>query len=268
MLRELAENTHTRVLRVLQPVLQPRSNGCYANKPDVGVAAMGLKNWAGYVGSLPLAHGEMEPSPLEYVDHAFNNQTFDFKRGNALRCCYEGLKSLPDGLKILDYGTGPSLHETVLTAAKASEIVLSDYSAVNRKALQLWLDNDPAAYDWLPHFRRTLREFEGMGEGDVLERVERMRHVVKAVVHCVLSQDPPIERGYDVPYDLINSCFCLCVASKSHEEYRQGVVKLGRLLKPGGVLMIYESEHKKCQFLTYHVKQHKFYYVAVTSEFV
>lgn len=102
----------------------------------------------------------------------------------------------------------------------------------------------------------------------MLERVEKIKRVVKAVVHCDLSQDPPIEKGFDTQYDLINSCFCLCVAAKSHDEYRQGIFKLSKLLKPGGVLMMYESEHTKCQLLSYPVKSHNYSYVAVTSEFV
>ena len=211
-----------------------------------------------------------EPSALEYLDHAFrNNPIFDFKRSNSLRCLHEGLKSLPDGLRILGYGTGPSLHQTVITAAKASEIVVSGYSAENREALRLWLDAaDPAAFDWVPFFRSAIQDLEGGGEKAVFERVEKIRSVVKAVVHCDLSQDPPVERGYDVQYDVINSCFCLCVAAKSLDEYQQGIVKLSKLLRPGGVLMIFESEHRNCQLLTYPIKEHKCPYLAVTSEFV
>ena len=207
-------------------------------------------------------------SATDYIGETFTDPNFSFQRDNALRCCYEGLKSLPEGLKILDYGTGPSLHETVLTAAKASDLVLSDYSAENREALQLWLEKDPAAFDWVPYFRRAVTELEGGEEREVLERVEKIRRVVKAVIHCDLSQDPPVEKGYDVQYDLINSCFCLCVAAKSLEEYRQGIVKLSKLLKPGGVLMMYESEHRECQRTSYFIKDFKGTYVAVTSEFV
>ena len=207
-------------------------------------------------------------SASEYMEFKLNNPDFEFQRKNALLCCYEGLRSLPNGLRILDYGTGASLHETALTAAKASEIVLSDYSPKNREALRLWLHSDPAAFDWIPHFRRTLREIEEGGDKELSHRVETIRRVVKAVVHCDLSQDPPIESGYDDQYDLIYSSFCLCAAAKSHEEYRQGINKLAKLLKPGGVLMMFESEHKECQQSFYYIKSSKFPYVAVTSEFV
>ena len=210
----------------------------------------------------------MELSAVKYLDHAFNNPNSRLKRDRSLRYCYEGLQSLPDGLRILDYGTGPSLHQTVITAAKASEIVLSDYSATNREAIRLWLEDDRSAFDWLPHFRSAMSELENAGERELLERVEKIRRIVKAVVYCDLSQDPPIQKGYDVEYDVINSCFCLCDAAKSHEEYRQGIVKLTKYLKPGGILMVYESEHKKCHTSFYQVKDHMIQYVALTSEFV
>ena len=49
----------------------------------------------------------------------FTNSELDFPRKNALCYCNEALQSLPDGLSILDYGTGPSLHETILTVRKS-----------------------------------------------------------------------------------------------------------------------------------------------------
>ena len=209
-------------------------------------------------------------SASEYMEFKENNPHFDILRRHKLRCCHEGLQSLPDGLRILDYGTGASLQETVLTVAKASEIVLSDYTPKNREALRLWLDNDPAAFNWLPYFRRTLQEVvdEEGGEKELSERVEKIRRVVKTVVHCDLSQDPPIEKGYDVQYDLIYTTFCLCAAAKSLREYRVGIAKLAKLLKPGGMLMMYESEHKKCHHTFYYIKNTEFPYIAVTSDFV
>ena len=205
--------------------------------------------------------------PSVYLRHAFNNSDHDFQRQTSLRCCHEALKSLPNGLSILDYGTGPSLHETVLTAAKASEIILSDYSEANRKALRQWLEKHPEAFDWSPHFSYAVRELEGGEEEYVEERQEMIRQVVKAVVHCDLTQDPPIESGYDRQYDVVNSCFCVCSASRTHQEYREGITKLAKLVKPGGVLMIYESEHRTCQLASYYLNNRPFPYVAVTSDF-
>ena len=72
-------------------------------------------------------------------------------------------------------------------------------------------------------FTRLEKELEVVDE-----RVEKIRRVVKAVVQCDLKNDPPIEKGYDVQYDLINSCFFLCVAAKTHEGCRQGILKLAK----------------------------------------
>ena len=44
---------------------------------------------------------------------------------------HDAFQSLPSGLRILDYGTGPSVLTTISAAPKASEIVLSDLADVN-----------------------------------------------------------------------------------------------------------------------------------------
>ena len=48
-----------------------------------------------------------------------------------LRCYHDAFQSLPRGLSVLDYGSGPSVRGTISAATKASEIVLSYYSATN-----------------------------------------------------------------------------------------------------------------------------------------
>ena len=129
-----------------------------------------------------------------------------------LRCYHDALQSLPSStdLKVLDYGSGPVILGAISVAKNASEIVLSDYLDKNRKALQQWLDGDSAAFDWSPHFRFVVRDLEGKGEQEVVERQNLVRKLVKAVVHCNITQDPPIERGYDQLYYLL-TCVRRCL---------------------------------------------------------
>ena len=56
---------------------------------------------------------------------------------------YETYGSPPAGLKVLEFGTGPIIIYEISTSLYASEIVLSEYTEKNRKALQKWLDGDP-----------------------------------------------------------------------------------------------------------------------------
>ena len=150
---------------------------------------------------------------------------------HTLRCYHDALQSLPSSsnLKVLDYGSGPVILGAISAATKASEIVLSDYMDKNRKALQQWLDGDPSALDWSPYFTFVVRDLEGKGEQEVAERQELVRKLVKAVVHCDITQDPPIERGYDQLYDVVISSLVLEGASDTVDEYASNASKLGQL---------------------------------------
>ena len=59
-----------------------------------------------------------------------------------LRCYHDAFQDLPNDLKVLDYGSGPVMLNTISAAKKASEIVLSDYIDDNCKFLCHWLDGD------------------------------------------------------------------------------------------------------------------------------
>ena len=159
-----------------------------------------------------------------------------------LELYYKAFLSLPTGLRILDYGTGPTILTTISAATKASEIVLSDYSELCRTALHQWLAGDGEAFDWSPYFEHVVKELEGKGEAEVAMRQTLVRNVVKAVVKCDLTRDPPIEPGYEHTYDVVMSSLCIEAVIESNDEYPQMLAKLVSLVKPGGHLLLYGVE--------------------------
>ena len=185
----------------------------------------------------------------------------------SLRCYHDAFQSLPFGLSILDYGSGPSVLSTISSATKASEIVLSDYTERNRRALHQWWARDPDAFDWSSFFSYVVKDLEKETDSEVIERQELVRKLIKAVVHCDLTQDPPIEGGYDQQYDVVIVSLCIATASQTQTDYRHGVAKLGKLVKPGGMLMIYEAERRGIEGY-YCVGTTKFRNVCVSNEFV
>ena len=168
-----------------------------------------------------------------------------------LRCYHAAFQEVTGtAVKVLDYGAGPITLGSISAAAKASEIVLADYSANNRKALRQWLDGDAAAFDWTPHVTYAVRKLEGgADEGAVERRQERVRQLVKDVVHCDIMQDPPIANGYDQQYDVVISSLVMEGTSSTNDEYFSNMARLGKLVKPGGMLLYYGVENKQGYYL-------------------
>ena len=185
-----------------------------------------------------------------------------------IRCYHSTFESLSTaGLRVLDYGSGPSPWGVISAATKASEIVLSDYTDDNCKALRQWLEKDPGAFDWSPYFSYIVGEVEGKGEGEAEERKEQVRRLVKAVVHCDLTQDPPIESSYAQPYDVVICTLVLEVISQTPQEYKLAMLRLANLVKPGGLLLVYGAERKHSETQAYYfVGEDKFPYLSVTAE--
>ena len=179
---------------------------------------------------------------LEYLKRYYGTPAGSYY--TSLELYHEAFKSLPTGLRILDYGCGPSIRGAISAAANASEIVLSDYTEDCRRVVRQWLEKDPDAFDWSHYFNHVVKDLEGKGEKEVEEKKEEVRRLVKAVVHCDLTQDPPIERGYDQQYDVVMSSLCIEAVVGSREEYAQGMKKLAKLVKPGGTLLILSVEIK------------------------
>ena len=55
-------------------------------------------------------------------------------------------------MKVPDFGCGPIPVYQCSATPYVSEIVFAEYSERNRKALQMWLDKDPNAFDFTPFF--------------------------------------------------------------------------------------------------------------------
>ena len=120
-----------------------------------------------------------------------------------------------------------------------------------------------------PFFKYVVQSLEGLGEEEVTKRQEDVRKLIKAVVKCDIHMDPPIQSGYEGPYDVIFSSLCLECACSSLEEYEVAMTKLATLLKPGGriVLRCVEGEDSTpTEF--YMVGAYKFVALTVTESFI
>ena len=163
---------------------------------------------------------------------------------HVLQCYHNVFRDLPSGLKVLEFGCGPVIMGAISAVTKASEIVFADFTDKNRQLLRLWLDGNAAAFNWSNHFKYVVRELEGKDEADVEKRQEQVRKSVRAVVKCDLTEESPIEEDYNYMYDVVISSLVLESVASTQEEYGLLMRRLGQLVKPGGLLLIYGVESK------------------------
>ena len=64
-------------------------------------------------------------------------------------------------LNVLDYGCGPVVAYDISAAGLNVEIVLAEYGAKCRSALNNWLNHSPTAWDWLPYIKHVVQNIEG-----------------------------------------------------------------------------------------------------------
>lgn len=177
------------------------------------------------------------------------------------------------GLRVLEYGCGPVPVYLCSAPRFASEIVFADFAKSNTDALQQWVNDKPGCPDYTHFFEYVIKELEGCTDQASLatavsKRQADLRSMVKGVVFCDITQDNPIESGYEGPYDVIYSSLCLCVAATNIKEYSDNVKRLTKLLKPGGMLIINDVEARDLSknIITYTVNNNKFEALCPTSE--
>lgn len=192
--------------------------------------------------------------------------------------CYHEFFCLPEirrskSLTLLDFGCGPSIQPLISAAPHLESIVLADYSVANRAYLQKWIKDDHdtvQAFDWNPQFNYVVRNLERQQDSNaVQDKVQLVRQSIKDVVSCDITRDSSIiERGYEGPYDIVHCKLTLCVTAQSPDAYKAQLIKLGRLVKPGGRLLFLEAERKMNGEYEYPHADHSWEFLGVTREFV
>ena len=183
---------------------------------------------------------------LDYIQHRFGDlhdqrATYVLGQLHGVLSGYVRNKRSGCELKVLDFGSGPVVQNSISAAAFASEVVFSDISSANRKAIQKWLDGDADAFNWSPHFDYVVKTLEGKGEKEAREREQRMRKISK-VAFCDALSETPMEKGYEGPYDIILQCSCLECACSDTDSFKSCMRRLTDFLKPGGLLFDYATD--------------------------
>ncbi|XP_067669179.1 phenylethanolamine N-methyltransferase-like [Haliotis asinina] len=164
-----------------------------------------------------------------------------------------------EGRRLLDIGTGPSVHSIISASSHCDNIYLTDFVPQNRDALKRWLRGD-LQHSFESFFRFVVNK-EGKGQSWD-ERENQLRRKISGIFHIDLRQDDPLAPNAMSKFDIITSSLCLEAASDDIAGYEAIVKRVGSLLKDGGHVVLYGhiGEH------IYSVGEHSFPVVGINKE--
>ena len=148
------------------------------------------------------------------------------------------IRELPQGVRVLEYGGGPTLYSVLALARKASSIHFSDYVPASLAEVRRWIAGEPGAHDWRPYIRAIL-ELEGSPHDDaaVAAREDALRRQMTHLSEGdARTEEMLIHRR--PPYDVITAHHCLDVAARDLPDFKRMVRHLAEMLTPGGLYLL------------------------------
>ncbi|KAK0133227.1 Nicotinamide N-methyltransferase [Merluccius polli] len=139
------------------------------------------------------------------------------------------------GQRLIEVGTGPTLHTVLSACAHYEEIVLSDYVEANRRELEKWLRAEEGHFDWSAHMQFVCN-LEGTRTPEQISNT--LRQKLGPVLKCDLSLENPFHPVTVEPADCILSSLCLEAACPDRDAYRRALGNVVKLLRPGGLLVL------------------------------
>ncbi|XP_015919260.2 nicotinamide N-methyltransferase [Parasteatoda tepidariorum] len=164
-----------------------------------------------------------------------NNYDFWFS------CLYEYFTTEKfSGARLLDLGSGPTVHNVATASAYFPHIVLSEFVESNCEQLRKWVRKDPDCIDWSPFLERVAKAEKRTDVKAAAKEIEdRIRSSVKAVIHCDVLDDQVIAKEYaQQPYDMILTALTLETAAVDLKSYSKIVGRVNQLLRKGGKLVM------------------------------
>ncbi|XP_052371028.1 nicotinamide N-methyltransferase-like [Oncorhynchus keta] len=139
------------------------------------------------------------------------------------------------GQRLIEVGTGPTIHTLISACEYYDEIVVSDYVDSNRKEIEKWLKAEEGCLDWNTHLQYVC-DLERKRTPAIISDTLRQR--VKQVLKCDICLENPFHPVTVPPADCVLSSLCLEAACKDRESYRRSLSSMVDLLRSGGVLVL------------------------------
>ncbi|KAF1373814.1 hypothetical protein PFLUV_G00242850 [Perca fluviatilis] len=190
--------------------------------------------------------------PAAYLQYNYTPPRADFERKDSIvpwhACIEHSLKVRRrgdgscdvSGELLVDIGLGPTLYQVMSGCEVFNKVLLTDFLEVNRQELRRWLqDEGGCSLDWTP-FLQHVCKLEGRRPSAWTEKAAKLRRVIMDIVpidvHC--PQPLALDALPSAGADCLVSCFCLESVSPDLAAFTRALGHIGRLLRPGGHLLL------------------------------
>ncbi|XP_032393456.1 phenylethanolamine N-methyltransferase [Etheostoma spectabile] len=184
--------------------------------------------------------------PGAYLQNNYSPAIADFERKDGLEpwklACLHRAFTEGDvrGELLVDVGSGPSLYQVMSGCEVFNKVLLTDFLEVNRQELRSWLqDEGGCSMDWTP-FLQHVCKLEGRPSSAWTEKAARLRQVIVDIVHIDVHSPQPLALDVlpSAGADCLVSAYCLESASPDLAAFTRALGHIGRLLRPGGHLLL------------------------------
>ncbi|XP_062512598.1 nicotinamide N-methyltransferase-like [Corticium candelabrum] len=143
--------------------------------------------------------------------------------------------------RILEFGGGPTIYSLISAAPYTREIVFTDINSQALEEIRRWKESQPDALDFSDVIGYVVGELEKRDPEECLRRTESLKKLITRLVKCDFRQPHELfEEDKNPQFDVVSVHFCLC-CSASLDEYTSNLVKLSKLLRPGGYLLLSDA---------------------------
>ncbi|XP_033728542.1 nicotinamide N-methyltransferase-like isoform X1 [Pecten maximus] len=163
------------------------------------------------------------------------------------------------GKRLLDVGTGPTIHTLITAYNHVDEIYLSDYLPQNLQYLEKWLEGEINQPTKLIDYVMSLEKRTMTAR----QRETEIRSKVKGILPVDVTKSKPLGDTYnDTQFDIIISSYCIETAVFTVEEYGKCLENVASLLKKGGYLILFVCLNGD----NYQIGEYKYRALSITRE--
>lgn len=134
--------------------------------------------------------------------------------------------------KMLDFGSGPTIHHVALFAPHVERVYIADFLKSNLKEINDWIEK--RGHDWTPYIRDILAREGKASDAAIAGRMRMLRSKIKGLHHCNALNAAPFGDAVEAPFPLVTSFYCLECIGHEKARWKLAMRNMTSLVAPGG----------------------------------